>query len=56
MNLAQLELEQARWQAGLDALAQAERAGAARSSVRAWRDWARSELSVEREERQASAG
>ncbi len=56
LNLAQLELEQARWQAGLDALAKAERAGAERGKVRAWRQWAESELSFEREKRVASAG
>lgn len=56
LNLAQLEMEQARWQAGLDALAKAERAGAERSKVRAWRNWAESELSAEREKRMASAG
>ncbi|MBU1861846.1 MAG: hypothetical protein KKD30_18060 [Gammaproteobacteria bacterium] len=54
MNLAQLEMEQARWQAGLDALAMAERAGAERSKVRSWRNWAESELSFEREKRVAS--
>ncbi|MHA6495172.1 tetratricopeptide repeat protein [Pseudomonas borbori] len=54
LSLAQLELEQARWQAGLDALANAERAGAERSKVRAWRNWAESELSFEREKRVAS--
>ena len=56
LNLAQLELEQARWRAGLEALAKAERAGAERGKVRAWRDWAESELSIEREKRLASAG
>lgn len=56
LNLAQLEMEQARWQAGLDALAKAERAGAERRQVRAWRQWAESELSFERERRLASAG
>ncbi|MDA7088175.1 hypothetical protein PH586_17440 [Pseudomonas sp. SA3-5] len=56
LNLAQLELEQARWQAGLDALAKAERAGAERRQVRAWRRWAESELRVEREKHLASAG
>jgi hypothetical protein len=56
LKLAQLELEQARWQAGLEALAKAERAGAERSKVRAWRNWAESELSFEREKRLASAG
>lgn len=55
LSLAQLELEQARWQAGLEALAKAERAGAERSKVRAWRNWAESELSFEREKRVASA-
>ena len=54
LSLAQLELEQARWQAGLDALAQAERAGADRGKVRSWRNWAESELSFEREKRVAS--
>ena len=56
LHLAQLELEQARWQAGLDALAKAERAGAERSKVRAWRQWAESELSYQREKHVASAG
>jgi hypothetical protein len=56
LHLAQLELEQARWQAGLDALAKAERAGAERSKVRAWRQWAESELSHQRDSRLASAG
>ena len=55
LHLAQLELEQARWQAGLDALAKAERAGAERSKVRAWRQWAESELSYQREKHLASA-
>jgi hypothetical protein len=54
LNLAQLELEQAHWQAGLEALAKAERAGAERGKVRAWRNWAESELSFERENRLAS--
>jgi len=55
MNVAQLELEQARWQAGLDALKQAERAGAERRRVREWREWAEGELSFEREKQIASA-
>lgn len=54
MNVAQLELEQANWQAGLDALRQAERAGAERRRVRQWREWAESEMSFERERRVAS--
>ncbi|WP_300656375.1 tetratricopeptide repeat protein [Pseudomonas sp.] len=56
LNLAQLELEQARWQDGLDALAKAERAGAEPSQVRAWRNWAETELSLVRAKRLASAG
>lgn len=54
LYVAQLELEQARWQAGLDALVQAERVGADRSKVRSWRQWAESELRFEREKRVAS--
>lgn len=54
MNVAQLELEQARWQAGLDALKQAERAGAERRKVRSWREWAQGELSFERQRQVAS--
>lgn len=49
LNVAQLELEQAHWQAGLDALKQAERAGAERRKVRSWREWAEGELSFERQ-------
>jgi hypothetical protein len=55
MNVAQLELEQAHWQAGLDALKQAERAGAERQKVRAWREWAEGELTFERQRQVASA-
>ena len=54
LNVAQLELEQSRWQAGLDALRQAERAGAERRKVRAWREWAEGELNFERERQVAS--
>ena len=49
LNVAQLELEQAHWQAGLEALNQAERAGAERGKGRAWREWSESELSFQRE-------
>lgn len=55
LNIAQLELEQARWQAGLEALRQAERAGAERRQVRAWRTWAEDEMSFERQRDVASA-
>lgn len=49
MNVAQLEFEQARWQAGLQALERAEQAGAEQRRVREWREWARAELSFDRE-------
>lgn len=55
LNVAQLELEQAKWKAGLDALRQAEQAGAERRRVRAWREWAESEMSFERERQLARA-
>jgi hypothetical protein len=54
LNVAQLELEQAHWQAGLDALKQAERAGAERRKVLSWREWAEGELSFERQRQVAS--
>lgn len=44
LQVAQLELEQSRWRAGLDALAAAEKAGAERAKVRQWREWAQSQL------------
>ena len=56
LYVAQLELEQSRWQAGLEALARAERNGAERSKVRSWRQWAESELRFERDNRVASRG
>jgi hypothetical protein len=56
LHLAQLEMEQAHWRAGLEALTKAERAGAERGKVRSWRRWAESELSLEQEKRLASAG
>lgn len=55
MNLAQLELEQSRWQAGLDALRMAEKAGADRRTVRDWREWAKSEMALASPERLAQA-
>lgn len=54
LYVAQLELEQARWKAGLEALKNAERAGAERSKVRAWRQWAESELRWAEEQHVAS--
>ncbi|WP_439859891.1 hypothetical protein [Pseudomonas sp. MBLB4136] len=55
LNLAQLELEQQRWRAGLAALNKAEQAGAERRQVRAWRDWAQQELAFAQQDRLASA-
>ena len=40
LSLAQLEIQQGRWDAGLQALTAAEQAGANPQQVRAWRDWA----------------
>ncbi|HEY1027118.1 MAG TPA: hypothetical protein VGE28_05735 [Pseudomonas sp.] len=54
LYVAQLELEQARWQAGLEALVRAERGGADRSQVRSWRQWAESELRFEQDDRVVS--
>ncbi len=48
LNLAQLEIQQGRWEAGLQALAAAEKAGANQQQVRAWRDWAQSRLELEK--------
>ncbi|MBS7690876.1 tetratricopeptide repeat protein [Pseudomonas lalucatii] len=56
LQVAQLELEQGHWQAGLAALSRAERAGSPGSKVRAWRQWAESELRFERDNRLASRG
>ncbi len=47
LNLAQLEIQQGRWNAGLQALTAAEKAGANQQQVRAWRDWAQSRLALE---------
>ena len=47
LNLAQLEIQQGRWDAGLQALTAAEKAGANQQQVRAWRDWAQSRLALE---------
>lgn len=49
LNLAQLEIQQGRWQAGLQALAVAEKAGANQQQVEAWRDWAKKRLALEQQ-------
>ena len=54
LKVAQLELEQNHWKAGLAALSRAEGAGAPRSKVLAWRQWAESELRFEQDNRLAS--
>ena len=43
LSLAQLEIQQGRWDAGLQALTAAEQAGANPQQVRAWRDWAQNQ-------------
>ncbi len=47
LQVAQLELEQSHWNAGLEALAAAEKAGAERGKVRAWREWAQSQMAFD---------
>lgn len=47
LSLAQLEIQQGRWQAGLQALATAEQAGANPQQVTAWRDWAQSRIELD---------
>ncbi|MDY0248747.1 MAG: tetratricopeptide repeat protein [Pseudomonas sp.] len=47
LNLAQLEIQQGRWSAGLQALSAAEKAGVNQQQIRAWRDWAQSRLTLE---------
>lgn len=44
LNLAQLEIQQGRWEAGLQALNAAEQAGANQQQIDAWRDWAHSHI------------
>lgn len=48
-SLAQLEIQQGHWQAGLQALSAAEKAGANQQQVNAWRDWAQSRLAFEKQ-------
>ena len=45
LKVAQLQMEQAHWKAGLAALKKAEAGGANRKTVNDWRRWAESELS-----------
>lgn len=47
MTLAQLEMQQNNWKQGLAALESAERAGADRTRVRQWREWAQSSMAID---------
>ncbi len=49
LSLAQLEIQQGHWNAGLQALAAAEKAGANQQQVRSWRDWAQSRIELEQQ-------
>ncbi len=49
LSLAQLEIQQGHWNAGLQALASAEKAGANQQQVRSWRDWAQSRIELEQQ-------
>lgn len=44
LRVAQLEIEQQRWQAALTALSRAEQAGAGQAQVARWRRWAQQQL------------
>lgn len=46
LSLAQLEIQQSRWDAGLQALKRAEQAGADQQQIAAWRDWAQSRIAL----------
>lgn len=47
LYLAQLEIQQGRWDAGLQALSSAEQTGANQQQVDGWRDWAQSRIELE---------
>lgn len=47
LSLAQLEIQQGHWNAGLQALSSAEQAGANQQQVDGWRDWAHSHIELE---------
>ena len=49
LSLAQLEIQQGHWNAGLQALAAAEKSGANQQQVRSWRDWAQSRIELEQQ-------
>lgn len=49
LSLAQLEIQQGRWNAGLQALNSAEKTGANSQQVKNWRDWAQSRIDLEKQ-------
>lgn len=49
-SLAQVEIQQGRWAAGLQALNSAEQAGINAQQVEAWRDWAQSRIELEKQQ------
>lgn len=49
LSLAQLEIQQGRWSAGLQALNAAEKTGANSQQVQAWRDWAQSRVDLDKQ-------
>lgn len=51
-SLAQVEIQQGRWAAGLQALNSAEQAGVNAQQVEAWRDWAQSRIELEKPQAQ----
>ena len=49
LSLAQLEIQQGHWNAGLQALNSAEKAGANSQQVQNWRDWAQSRIDLKKQ-------
>lgn len=49
LSLAQLEIQQGHWNAGLQALNSAEKAGANSQQVQNWRDWAQSRIDLQKQ-------
>lgn len=47
--LVQFEIQEGHWQAGLQALPAAEKAGANQQKINAWREWAQSRLAFEKQ-------
>ncbi|MDY7219166.1 tetratricopeptide repeat protein [Denitrificimonas sp. JX-1] len=49
LDLAQLEIQQGHWDAGLQALAAAEKRGVSQQQIRAWRDWVKGRVELEQQ-------